>query len=196
MEHPVWLEEGDINCQVRQHLLWRVLHYALKKHIDFDNKSIQPCPNARNIWSYDPLLCETGDSTGIVIKSRLRRKMDWVFDFQLQRNAFFTRVHPVSGAHTPSSLKGTCGTLLSVKWGRVSTRLLFFSFSTEGWAKQHTCNVKLRRIRVLLPWKSNKYHIFWVCVCSPIYPSCKAHAPYYIVICGLSGCTIFFHVTS
>ena len=24
------------------------------------------------------------------------------------------------------------------------------------------------------------------------YPACKAHAPYFIVICGLSGSTIFF----
>ena len=29
----------------------------------------------------------------------------------------------------------------------------------------------------LLQWKSNKYHIFWVCVCSLIYPACSAHAP-------------------
>jgi hypothetical protein len=26
------------------------------------------------------------------------------------------------------------------------------------------------------------------------YPGCKAHAPYYILICGLSSSTIFFHV--
>jgi len=30
-----------------------------------------------------------------------------------------------------------------------------------------------------------------VCVCNLRYPACKAHAPYY-VICGLSGCTMFF----
>jgi len=30
------------------------------------------------------------------------------------------------------------------------------------------------------------------CVCSLNYPTCKAHAPYWIVICGLSDCTIFF----
>jgi len=27
---------------------------------------------------------------------------------------------------------------------------------------------------------------------SRIYPKCKAHVQCYIVICGLSGCTIFF----
>ena len=31
-----------------------------------------------------------------------------------------------------------------------------------------------------------------MCLCSLNYPACKAHAPYYIVICGLSGSTIFF----
>jgi len=29
-----------------------------------------------------------------------------------------------------------------------------------------------------------------VCVCNLRYPACKAHAPYCIVICDLSGCTI------
>jgi len=28
------------------------------------------------------------------------------------------------------------------------------------------------------------------------YPACKAHAPYYILICGLSGCTTIFHIIS
>jgi hypothetical protein len=32
-----------------------------------------------------------------------------------------------------------------------------------------------------------------VCVCSLSCPACNVHAPYYIVICGLSGCTIFPH---
>jgi hypothetical protein len=31
------------------------------------------------------------------------------------------------------------------------------------------------------------------CVCSLCHPAYKAHAPCYIVICGLSGCTVFFH---
>jgi hypothetical protein len=32
-----------------------------------------------------------------------------------------------------------------------------------------------------------------VCLCSYLsYPECKARAPYYIVICGLSDSTIFF----
>ena len=39
-------------------------------------------------------------------------------------------------------------------------------------------------------------YIFWVCVCGPSYPACQAHAPYYIVICGLSGFIIIFHIVS
>jgi len=31
---------------------------------------------------------------------------------------------------------------------------------------------------LLLQWKSNKYYILWVCICSLRYPSCNAHAPY------------------
>jgi hypothetical protein len=38
---------------------------------------------------------------------------------------------------------------------------------------------------------SNEYYTLRVCVCSLSYPAWKAHASYYIVICGLSGCTIF-----
>jgi hypothetical protein len=48
----------------------------------------------------------------------------------------------------------------------------------------------------MLLWKSDKYYIFWVYVCGLSYPACKAHAPYYIVICGQSDSTMFFHITS
>ena len=51
-------------------------------------------------------------------------------------------------------------------------------------------------MRLLLQWKSNKYYIFWVCVCSLNYPACNSHVPYYIVICGLSGSTTLFHIIS
>jgi hypothetical protein len=30
-------------------------------------------------------------------------------------------------------------------------------------------------MQALLQWKSNKYYIFWVCVCSLGYPACNAH---------------------
>jgi len=33
-----------------------------------------------------------------------------------------------------------------------------------------------QNIRTLLQWKSSKYYIFWVCVCSLSYPGCNAHA--------------------
>jgi len=40
--------------------------------------------------------------------------------------------------------------------------------------------------------KINNYYVFWFCVCSLSYPGCTLHAPCYIVICVLSGCTVFF----
>ena len=43
----------------------------------------------------------------------------------------------------------------------------------------------------LLQWKSSKYYIFWVYVCSLSYPACKTRVSYYIVICGLPRSTIF-----
>jgi hypothetical protein len=43
----------------------------------------------------------------------------------------------------------------------------------------------------LLQWKSNKYHIFWVCVSSFRYQACNCHGPYYIVICSLSDSVVF-----
>ena len=33
-------------------------------------------------------------------------------------------------------------------------------------------------VQPFLQWKSNKYYISWVCVCSLRYPAWKAHAPY------------------
>jgi hypothetical protein len=36
----------------------------------------------------------------------------------------------------------------------------------------------------LLPYKSDSHYIFWVSDCSLVYPAYKAHALYYIVICG------------
>jgi len=44
------------------------------------------------------------------------------------------------------------------------------------------------------PWKSTKYYVFSMCVCSLIYPEYNARAPYNIVICGLSASTAFFHI--
>ena len=45
----------------------------------------------------------------------------------------------------------------------------------------------------MLPWKSNMHYIFCVSVYSLSYPACNVQAPYYVIICGLSGSTLFFH---
>jgi len=41
-------------------------------------------------------------------------------------------------------------------------------------------------------WKSNRYYIFWVCVCSLRYPACNAHAPY-CHLWPVRMCSIFQH---
>jgi len=33
-------------------------------------------------------------------------------------------------------------------------------------------------MQLLFQWKSNKYYIFWACICSLRYPACNAHVPY------------------
>jgi len=56
-------------------------------------------------------------------------------------------------------------------------------------------NFTLRLVRVTIVAMEEQLvlHILSVCVCicSFSYPTCKAHAPYYVVICVLSGSTIF-----
>jgi hypothetical protein len=72
--------------------------------------------------------------------------------------------------------------------------MLFFTKWKKG-----SVHVKVifRRVRVaIVAVENKKYYMFWACVCSLIYAACKAHAPYYIVTCGLCGCTIFFHIIS
>jgi hypothetical protein len=41
-------------------------------------------------------------------------------------------------------------------------------------------------------WERNMCYIFWLRVCSLSQPACKAHVPYHIFICGMSGSIIFF----
>ena len=53
----------------------------------------------------------------------------------------------------------------------------------------------VHNILVCVRLNKNQYYIFCVCVCVCItclgHSTCNAHAPYYIVICGLSGCAIY-----
>ena len=53
-------------------------------------------------------------------------------------------------------------------------------------------NIKARSCEPLLLWKSSKYYILWVCnlVLGIQHPLRMR----YIVICGLSGSTIFFNI--
>jgi len=55
-------------------------------------------------------------------------------------------------------------------------------------------------VQLFLQWKSNKFYISWVCVCSLMYPACNAHAPchlwparHYIFPHSPTTDTTFFH---
>jgi hypothetical protein len=55
--------------------------------------------------------------------------------------------------------------------------------STNAQERQCAYKITLRHFcESILAVEGSKYYIFWVPVCSLLYPACKAHAPYYIVI--------------
>jgi hypothetical protein len=73
------------------------------------------------------------------------------------------------------------------------------SFASSDTTKQscmHNIILRCVRLTMFTVEIKKKYYIFLVCFCSLSYPTCKAHAPYYIVICSLFACTIFSHVIS
>jgi len=50
---------------------------------------------------------------------------------------------------------------------------------------------------LLLPWKSDSSWVLWACLFFALviwYANCICSMQYYIVICGMSGCTIFLHI--
>jgi len=54
--------------------------------------------------------------------------------------------------------------------------------------------LKLLRVTTVAMAKQ-EYYIGWVCVCSLVYPGCKAHAPCYTVFCGLFVSTLLRHMS-
>jgi hypothetical protein len=63
--------------------------------------------------------------------------------------------------------------------------------------RQCTCNITLRHIHVTIVAmeKQSVVHIC-VCACSIAYPAYNSYAPYFVIICGSSGATIFFNIVS
>jgi hypothetical protein len=59
-----------------------------------------------------------------------------------------------------------------------------FTINIETRSRNHHCCGKVISIK------------YFKCVRSLSFPSCNSHAPYYIHVCGLSGCTIFSHIIS
>ena len=62
-------------------------------------------------------------------------------------------------------------------------REIFWSRTKPSIINKNTGNVRITQnsgafVLPLLQWRSNRYYIFWVCVCSLRYTARNAHAPY------------------
>jgi hypothetical protein len=61
--------------------------------------------------------------------------------------------------------------------------------------RQVTPIVTVRPVRLITFALEKQYvYTYRVCACILNYSACNARAPYFIVVCGLSRTTIFFHV--
>jgi len=71
-------------------------------------------------------------------------------------------------------------------------------FSKSYYTKEGNVRMKvtMRRFRVTIIAVEKQSVTYSDCVCCLAYPTCEAHAPFYIIICGLSVSTIFFHIIS
>ena len=79
------------------------------------------------------------------------------------------------------------------------SRIVMCALLDPNLISNNTDNVSITQqwgafVQPLLQWKSNKYYIFWVCVCTLDCPACNANAPF--APSGLSGYTTFFHIIS
>ena len=68
----------------------------------------------------------------------------------------------------------------------------FCDLSNSNKTGSCTYNLPLRRVRVTVVAVENHRVLHILCVCSLSSTECRAHAPYYIVMCGLCGSTILF----
>jgi hypothetical protein len=84
-----------------------------------------------------------------------------------------------------------------LKWSLHNPQWLKISalFKITRQAMYIQCNIQAPSLNHFCSSKAIKYYIFWVCVCSLIYPAYNACATYHIVTCGLFGSAIFFHIS-
>jgi hypothetical protein len=99
---------------------------------------------------------------------------------------------------------GNTYTLTSgVDWVQLKNKI-FLQLVSVCWFKCYSAGDAYRYfIRTTQYWGAFRNHCYrrkvisityYECVSSISHTTCKAHAPYYIVICGLNGCTIFFRI--
>ena len=109
----------------------------------------------------------------------------------LKRQYTFTRLHGVTSHRTGICMVTTVGT------SNIQRSVLIIILRKIKQDTQNTFNVTWRCVRAtIVAVESRTYDTFWGCVSNLRYPECNAHAPYYTVICSLSGSTIFLHIIS
>jgi hypothetical protein len=105
-------------------------------------------------------------------------------------------LHVANGIHwrTPFSFSRTVHSFIHFPPSIWVWQVHRFGFNESKGNERHNTYVTKHQggfASALSPWKSNKYYL---CLVSSLtYAACKAHALYYIVICGLSGSKIIFH---
>jgi hypothetical protein len=111
-----------------------------------------------------------------------------------QRNG--RKMHAHTHTHTSKPVYDTKDVIL-LRNPRVHTeKLLQIEDIIIKMTRNVRVKVTLRRVRVsnVAVEKQCVLHFGSVCFCSLNYPTRQAHAPCYVVTCGLSGSTIYFHV--
>ena len=85
-----------------------------------------------------------------------------------------------------------------LRWAEIVTRLAMYVWrNIEERSCNHCCSGKAISTStsysecVSVAICIRQYYIFWMRVCSLSYPTYNTHAPYYIVVCGLSSLPYF-----
>ena len=78
-----------------------------------------------------------------------------------------------------------------LRTAQATWQALYVSRSIEWRSRNHCCRGKAISITYLCACVSR---CVGACACSLVYPACNVRAPYFAVICGLSGCTIFIDI--
>ena len=98
--------------------------------------------------------------------------------------------------------KMLCSSFFFKLWKKFFVRIVGNDMLSEIWSfhSDHfefvPINVKENCVRETNVAVAKQYYIFCVCVCILNYPARRAHASYYVTICGLFGLSVFSNIIS